>query len=71
MRDDQTIYIFPVIDDRPVRVIFEDEYPCPISYQLGFNHNCKYADQTIAEKEITFSCNNIGCEGCILEKVEK
>ena len=65
------IYIFPVDDDKPIKVVYENEYPCPVSYQLGFNHRCKYVDQTITENEIEFSCNNIGCEECFLEKKEE
>jgi hypothetical protein len=65
------IYILPIDENKPIKVVHENEYPCPVSYQLGFNHSCKYVDQIITEKEITFSCNNIGCEECFLEKKEE
>jgi hypothetical protein len=68
--DDQIIFISSN-DDKPIKLVYENEYPCPVSYQLGFNHRCKYVDQIITEKEITFSCNNIGCEECFLEKKEE
>ncbi len=59
--NDQIIFISSN-ENKPIKVVYENEYPCPISYQLGFNHSCKYVDQTITENEIEFSCNNIGCE---------
>lgn len=70
LEDNQIIDLIPLNDNRPIKIVYENEYPCPVSYQLGFNHRCKYVDQTVTEKEIMFSCNNIGCEECFLEKKE-
>ena len=69
---ENTQIVIDIIDnDRPIKIIYEDEYPCTVAYQLGFNHHCKYVDVTSKEFEMSFTCNNIGCKECFLEEKTK
>lgn len=67
---DANIYFIPKIDDRPIKIVYENEYPCPVAYQLGFSRSCKHVDVTSEGFEMNFECKNIGCEDCFLERSE-
>ena len=64
------IYITPTNKDKMIKVVYKNEHPCPVAYQLGFNRHCKHAKVTTEELELDISCDNIGREECFLMKKE-
>ena len=61
------IFIIPKQNDKPIKLVCENQYPCPVAYQLGFNRLCKYINVKCEEFEIDFTYTNIGCDDCFLE----
>ena len=66
--NDNLIYIIPTDEDKMIKIFFENERPCPVACQLGFNRHCKHAKVTIKELELDIRCSNIGCEECFLKE---
>ena len=64
------IYITSTNEDKMIKVVYENENPCPVAYQLGFNRHCKHAKVNTEELELDISCDNIGCEECFFERKE-
>lgn len=40
--DENNIYIIPISNDKPLKVVFE-ELPCPILLNLDIAHRCKHS----------------------------
>ena len=70
MNNNQTIFIVPVTENRPVKIVFEGEHSCPIAYQLGCDHNCKHAKWDVQNMNIVLSCSCIGCKECFLKLID-
>jgi hypothetical protein len=60
--DSDVLYILPPQDSKPIKVVYENSYPCPLNLQLTQQYRCEYSKFSYDGTEVTIECTNF--ENC-------
>lgn len=60
--DPDILYILPPQDSSPIKVVYENNYPCPLNLRLTRQYRCEYSKVSYDGMEIKIECTNF--ENC-------